>query len=477
MTSFFGPAAYAGYVLPEIPVLGLEPGLVALSAAVLAMGLSDIVSGLAERLAEDDDRDADSTGADDPTDEFGGGQFGEEAFDDFGDEEFEDWEEDGGPDGLEGAGGGTSDFEPRIDEIEEEVANISSTVSTVRSENQAINESVEEMEDNIRQLLDIYEMVTRGVNPFVDDVAGGGADGSFGLFDGGNDEEFDDLDPEVADANPDSFFDDDFGDDEAEEGATDPFEEDSAGLVDDGVEPETADDTPDETSAEPGETAEEGGDDGGSGKTFEQLKSEYESSDVDEDPSDDGADGSAQESVGEHGSDSDTLDGPPSDDGGSPEEDDRGAATDEGSSSESAASTDGGAAQRGGDDDSAGKPYLEELPDGYATELLVIEWLSFLRSRSNTSEALRAIRYYETIDWIGGPAASALKEYLTGLADGTPDASAGDGTQLTIDHHTHSLRYIGRLGSADVEIERLDWPSPTRGEARIERGEQRGIQR
>ena len=177
-----------------------------LAAGAVGMGLTDIASGITGRFSGDDEaadeEDDDPFGEDDGDDEFGdlGGWDDEDEFDDFGEDD-----------------GESSDLEPRLNELENEVAGISSTMGTVRSENEAISGTVEDIEDNVRKLLEIYEMVTRGVNPFVDEVEGAaGVGGSFGLFEGGNasDDGEGDLDPEVANAEADSFFDDDWEDDD-----------------------------------------------------------------------------------------------------------------------------------------------------------------------------------------------------------------------------------------------------------------------
>jgi archaellum component FlaD/FlaE/archaellum component FlaC len=443
------------------------------------------LSGLAAGIFGDDEDEAES-GTDDGGDFAGeGGVDGGaldgdlEGDDDFGDlDGWDDDEELGGDDG-----GAASELEPRLDELENEVASISSSMGTVRSENEAIQESVEDIEDNIRKLLEIYEMVTRGVNPFVDEPQGGGMGGSFGLFDdAGDDDDFDDLDPDVADADPDSFFDDDFDDggfeddfedDDFEEGAVeeDPFGDDA---LDDG----------DPVEGDFDATGADGDDGGGEGKTFDELKSEYQAGDAAWEDADDLAGAHEESSTdSDAGRDleenpaagvDDVEDGSSADTGELVEEAIEDLTPSDGSEDRS----DGGEEPSpSGDDSRDGKPYLEKLPSGYGVELLVIEWLSYLRNQSSTSEALRAIKYYETIGWIGSPAADSLQRYLSGLTGDDVAPSSGGGTQLTIDHHTNSLHYIGKLGGTDVNVERLEWTGPSRSGSRMERRGQRGIQR
>lgn len=492
MIPAFDSFAVAFASVPSTPGAWSELLLIAASGGVVGMGLSDITSGLTDRFSGGGGEQS-PAGDDDFLDD--AGDLGEGFGDDLGGDEFgdlDDWDEDDdlddfgdGGDGLGDGGGGQSDLDPRIEELENEVASISSTMGTVRSENEAIQESVEEIEDNIRKLLEIYEMVTRGVNPFVDEPQGGGGmGGSFGLFDdAGDDGGFDDLDPDVADADPDSFFDDDFDDGSFEDDiddddfAEDAVEEDPFG--DGALEGDGPEDT---------DELDDGG--GGEGKTFDELKSEYQSGDAEWEDGDDaaeapvepaesedvGAEPSAEESEtrgSEGGSESGESAGPDTTTADVAADD----TTDQSPPDEPSGGNDADDESSGGGDSRDGKPYLETLPSGYGVELLVIEWLTYLRSQSSTSEALRAIKYYETIGWIGDPAANSLQRYLSGLTGEEVAPSSGGGTQLTIDHHTNSLHYIGKLGGTDVDVERLEWSGPTRSRSRVERRGQRGIQR
>jgi len=477
----------------------------------------------------DGDDDLGGLGGLDDSDDLGG--FG-------GDDEFGEMEGGGG-------GGNVGELEHRLDELENEVGNLSSTVNTVRNENEQISGSVEEVEENVRKLLDIYEMVTRGVNPFADDIDAGmggglGDDESFGLFadeDEGGDAEVDD---DIADADAEGFFDEDLVEDDA--------------AVDPGV-----DDAFDEGDAfqdnfDDGDDADEGTDSDGGGTSFEELKDEYESGDADWaeedlDDGDDQAEGVAEgldaelsDDLGdslEGGSeepfdddladddlfdevieadetdDEDAVEPAPEDaeeaveaeeaadeaaaeeaiegdasngagdlegaEGKVPAETEQDASVDDdtGVVEEAEAATDqepslGGNgpapddAQAGdevagtdepGDVGAApdasngvatgnaeGKPYLATLPEGFASDLIVVEWLEFLVSEAGVRETASAIDYYESIDWIDERVADQLQEYLAGFE------SAGSGS-LTIDHHTQSLKFISQLnGGAGAEL-------------------------
>ncbi len=235
----------------------------------------------------DDDFDDEFDDFDDEFDDFDDGDATDESegddFDEFGgefDDTFDD--EDIGEPADETSGDVSNklaDFEDRIGELETELGGLSSTMNTVREENKQIGETVDELDDTIRKLLDIYEMVTRGINPFVDDAREMGGlehgDGAFGLFESEEEDE-DDLDPDVVNADAESFFDEDFGDldpeeaeAQAEEAAGDELSEaetDQTELLDD--EPPDADDPGDAA------TVDSGG--GGGSVSFDDLKAEYD---------------------------------------------------------------------------------------------------------------------------------------------------------------------------------------------------------
>ena len=250
---------------------------------------------------------------DDSSDDAGGSTGGGDEFDDFDDgfdDEFDDFDDGGGGGGGGSGGGGAgatseqlADFEDRIGELETQVGSISSTMNTVREENKQIGETVDELDDTIRKLLDIYEMVTRGINPFVDDAKEMGGlehgEGAFGLFDSEEEEE-DNLSSEVVDADAEDFFDEDFGD--LDPGQEEKQAEAAAGenLADeetDGpemLEPESeAEETSNPATADAGSDSDSDSD--GGGVSFDDLKAEYEDDGWDEADADVEDEGSADE--------------------------------------------------------------------------------------------------------------------------------------------------------------------------------------
>lgn len=91
----------------------------------------------------------------------------------------------------------------------------------------------------------------------------------------------------------------------------------------------------------------------------------------------------------------------------------------------------------------ATKPYLDTLPEHYAAENLVFEWLEFLLLHAGYQGAIEALDYYESVDWITEECEATLNDYMLGL-----EAGAGsEGTDLDIDDHLLSLVYIAKLAS------------------------------
>ena len=481
----------------ELPVW--DPSTIGWTVATLGL----VGASVLDRFLDDDGTDDDAGSMDGDDDIFGGGGgmggdgsgMGGDGFDDFdGMDEWDDGFDDGG-----GGGSDTDELEKRLDDLEAEVATLSSTVSTVRSENEEISAAVDDIEEDVRNLLDIYEMVTRGINPFVDESSGfegvGGGDSSFGLFDDDEDDQPEEaLSEDVASADADGFFDeelvepDDGGFDELEADTDDEF-----GDLDD--EFDDLDDEPngDLDDGEPADAASEtepadDGDMNDDAKSFSELKEEYDAGEADwaddaggETADDDPFDEEGVDDFGETGDEFDEFGGP--DDGGELENGDgfddglpqdgpdAGAASDHGSDTGTAndhGPTPGGdPAEMNGDgfqyvrqDDLSGsgrKPYLTELPADYVGDLLVMEWLEFLVSESDVTDAVRAIHYYERIEWVGADAAAGLRDFLSGF--GTIDRNLVDrpGTdQLVREHHTRSLRYITQLNGTSSHTVLLD---------------------
>ena len=492
-------------VLPELFSLGL-----------VGVGL---VSWLGDDGSDEVDQEGDGEG------EFDMGEDDEFGMDDF-DEDF------GEMDGIdEGGGGATStELENRIEDLESEIANVSSTANTVRSENEQISEKVEDVEENVRKLLEIYEMVTRGVNPFVDDVSpdaglGGGGGSDFGLF--GDDEDTTeepeaDLGSDIADAEAEDFFEDDAfeadfedGDDEFESEA-DAFDdgfEDPEESAENELEAEFDDFEEDESMADDSVFDEEGAaesssdssGDGDGGTSFEELKAEYESGEADWADEEDDQTGTepsadteptttaqADESVdlfqqddlegADDGTGAEPVAAAPESEPATP---DPGAADEEPADSTigsesgadpaedhsedvaASAATESDTASLAGPEDDAGfqfgaatatdpedQPHLTRPPDGYLSDVLLMEWLEYLVAEFDARNAIRALNHYERIGWIGEPMRDHCYEMLQGITDGTyPYRDESGPTELGMDDHRRSLRYIEDLATGHLDRE------------------------
>ncbi|MFB6110037.1 MAG: FlaD/FlaE family flagellar protein [Halodesulfurarchaeum sp.] len=498
-----------GPVLPEFLSLGL-----------LGVGL---VSWLGEDSSDGEDVEGDTAEDEfDMDDEFGM----EEDFDVDGFDEMDDM------DGGDG-GASTSELENRIEDLESEIADVSSTANTVRSENEQISEKVDEVEENVRKLLEIYEMVTRGVNPFVDDVspdAGMESSGDFGLFgDEGDDTEEteDDLESDISDADAEDFFEDDAFDEDFDDGdfdGEDLEEEDPIGdedfeegadssdgddlEMDEEFSEEAFDDSGDfgdeslgdmEETDEPAmnEDTDDSTEDAG-GMSFDELKAEYESgeadwadedfegTEVEEEPTesaeteptsdpetedlfqqDDLADSAedptdaAEESAATPAAESPD----PDTDTGSIESTPGEATTGESAPEHASTGSEQAAPESEPGDaegdfqfgaaaaaDATTQPHLTEPPAGYLSDVLLMEWLDFLVSEFDTRNAIRALNHYEQIGWIGEPMRDHCLDVLQGIADEEfPYRDESGPTELAMEDHRRSLRYIEDLGSDHLD--------------------------
>ncbi|MFB6299760.1 MAG: FlaD/FlaE family flagellar protein [Halobacteriales archaeon] len=497
----------------------LDSGILGLPSWIAISGAGMAIAGILDFLGDDD---GDNGGDDsmegemmfDDDDEMGD-DLGGELDDDLGMEDLDD----GGDDFDEvdmdmGDGAGSSgELENRVDELENELADLSSTVSTVRSENEEISETVNETEENVRKLLDIYEMVTKGVNPFVDEAqmgAGGGGmgGGSFDVFDtggdDGNSDEEEELDSSIADADAESFFDEEMMEPDADEALDDSFdmegEADNTTSTPSDASNDLFDDSDEAFGGSDAEPSSDSGDDSGGGKSFDELKAEYESGEADwadeespdaeptnvgngEDSDDEDAleetfDAEEETDFGKDDGDNDPSSGKnvtvnegiDALDEVDQDDDDDPSLEKPGGPSRSADAADSVADQEEIPEDDADsfefvddpesgspkedietttRPYLNDLPSGYHADLIVLEWLEYLLMESSMREAMESVRYYEDIEWISADVGDHLQETLLGL-DGYTRVEADGGTPggLTMEHHAESLRYISRLSAS-----------------------------
>ncbi|MGQ4555854.1 flagella accessory protein C [Halobellus sp. GM3] len=381
-----------------------------------------------------------------------------------------------------------AEIEDRLSEMENEVSSLSSGMNTVREENKQIGDTVEELDDTIRKLLDIYEMVTRGINPFVDDareMGGLDGDGAFGLFEMEEETE-EDLDTDIASADAEEFFDEDFGEldadpDEAEMAAEDELAEaerdDPAAALEDAEEGD-------------GDSSET---DSGGGSSFEDLKAEYEENEGwDGEGAEAESEGDEAAATTEEATDADAV---AADEGaledafedndaveeiepdetlferdeavqpaGEVEASEETApqATDETqehvssdpaeqATSPETAPTTASSPATGTEPTSDSDAYLTALPARYTAESVVLEWTRFLVDVGGAIGAARALRQYRSQGWITRQVERTMSEHVRNAATAGETERPQD---LRVEHHRESLTYVSRL-AGDVDEARL----------------------
>lgn len=88
--------------------------------------------------------------------------------------------------------------------------------------------------------------------------------------------------------------------------------------------------------------------------------------------------------------------------------------------------------------------YLAALSRGYATEVLLMEWLTMLIDIAGPPGALKALDYYENIGWISRPVKHQLEDLLGG-ARVPAETTARRPGDLTTEEHNRSFAYIMKL--------------------------------
>ncbi|ELY93075.1 Flagella accessory C family protein [Natrialba chahannaoensis JCM 10990] len=395
------------------------------------------------------------------------------SMDDMGEiSEMGDMDDMGSMDGMDDGTTVSSEIEARVEEMENSVGSLSSTVNTVQSENEKIGESLDDIEENIRKLLEVYEMVTQGVNPFVegdtlaDSMTAGGAAGSgnFGgqsLFDSNDDGEEDEaIDEDIANAEADDFLDESIID---EDDGFDDGDDDLDDLEDDMSMDADADSDLDAD-------ADSGGDDD---LSFDELKSEYDSGDADWD-----ANKAANDNLDDGGSqDAEDVAGPLDDDleddsfGDDLEDDsfDDDLTVEDEPVDETASLIDDADANAAANDateqadaslehptwDDGGRPYLETIPSEYDTEFVVMDWLEYLVSELGLNGAARTLRFYESIHWVSTSVESHLQTVLNGFGGGPDIGDPEPHSSLGVEHK-RSLWWISQIATPEKKRRPFD---------------------
>lgn len=90
------------------------------------------------------------------------------------------------------------------------------------------------------------------------------------------------------------------------------------------------------------------------------------------------------------------------------------------------------------------QPYLPGLASNYASDILMMEWLTLLINIAGLAGTLKALDYYENIDWISRPVKHQLEDLLSGAHD-VPKVPSRAPSDLTTEEHNRSFAYIMKL--------------------------------
>jgi archaellum component FlaD/FlaE len=104
----------------------------------------------------------------------------------------------------------------------------------------------------------------------------------------------------------------------------------------------------------------------------------------------------------------------------------------------------------------AGDAYLDGLAPTYATDVLVMEWLTMLIRIAGAPGALKALDYYENIDWINEPVKRQVENVLSGV-DAPDEAEPRPPGDLTTEEHNRSFAFVMKLAQQRQ-------PMPTRAD-------------
>lgn len=295
------------------------------------------------------------------------------------------------------------DISHQLDQLASEVEDNNASVKALRSERDEVIERLDRIEDNNATLLGVYDRLTNDINPFAADW----------------NEKYDEKISEQ---------------DDQPYGVIEPPENEA------------------EARAAARETAGESTVENEDGLTFEDLKDKHEDGTDDEETAESETDGVDEVTTT---TESETEEPPDPE----PEQDPHGAPAPHrdpapnadpdphatGADSRRAAAD--GATHHvpprpgvGGGDE----PYLDSLASNFATEVLMMEWLSMLIDVAGPAGAMKALDFYARINWISPEIERRLENVLSG-AHGTNDVPSRPPSDLTAEEHNRSFAHIMRL--------------------------------
>jgi len=339
-------------------------------------------------------------------------------------EEIEEGEAFGGFDevgGLEeeedelGQAGKITELETRLKDLENEVGLVSSKLNTIKAENEEIGKRLEEIEENIRKLLGIYEMVTEGINPFATEVMGD--EDGFGLFSALNkDKPKEDVPEELLSKDAESFF-EDIDEEEIEEPVAAP------------------------TSVEESNTAES---EESPEEKFMRLKKELEAQNQQSQQQEQEQEQQSPEPEFETQQDEiSALEMP------------------EIQEQETHESIQEVGERVGQDEEQRSSvitgPYLKKLRRDYISDILVLKWLDYLVTTFGIKRMAELLDFYVDIGWIS----REVKEFLINCSRGYTlrDMQFNDDVMSnvpTLRDHIKSLVFISKLSGGEIKVEDIE---------------------
>jgi len=276
------------------------------------------------------------------------------------------------------------DISHQIDQLASDVEDNTASIRALKSEREEVIERLDRIENNNATLLGVYDRLTNDINPFAADW----------------NEKYDQKISEQDDQ---------------------PY-----GVVE-----------PAENEAEARAAAREGEDDNRDaheedGLSFDDLKDKHEDGETDEESTTSGADSSAPDPDESDATEAETH-SPPADPDPDPAETAR----------TSNPATAGAVPPRPGVGN-GDEPYLDSLASTFATEVLMMEWLSMLIDVAGPAGAMKALDFYERINWISPEIKRRLENVLSGAHD-TAALPSRPPSDLTAEEHNRSFAHIMRL--------------------------------
>lgn len=311
------------------------------------------------------------------------------------------------------------DISYEIDQLATDVEENQSTIRTLRNERQELRDRMDSIEDHNAKMLGIYDRLTNEINPFAADwderydQKVSEQDGpEYGVIEPPDDEI--DLTPGEGDG---GATDGGVGSDTTADVTPEPDEDDAVSFDDlkhkhgEEADPESADENvTDGSAAEPTERTDPE-QPSGEGSTDNTTTGSATSPRSPGNGNGDGVEGPA-----------DPVEEPPID-----------------------PSTAGAAVEGApGTPEASDGPYLSTLAPTVATEVLIMEWLTFLIDIAGPAGAMKALDFYERIGWISADMKRQLEDVLSGARE-RGDQPSRPPSDLTADEHNRSFAHIVRL--------------------------------